>query len=65
MRNRYKDKCRFEIGSSFILDGYYCVVTRVWGNYFLYNRQDTGFSYKMSYEDYLKTPSAAGRKLNV
>lgn len=64
MRNINREKCRFEIGSSFILNGYYCVVTRLWRNWFLYNVQETGFSYTMRYTDYLKTPSAAGRQCN-
>lgn len=64
VKNRYKDKCRFVIGSSFIFCGYYCIVKRMLPNHFEYLVQETGFTIAMSYKDYLTTPSAAGRKLN-
>lgn len=63
-KNRFKDKCRLEIGSSFIFRGYYCIVTRMFPNHFEYFIQETGFTIAMSYKDYLDTPSAAGRQLN-
>jgi hypothetical protein len=63
-KNRFKDKCRLEIGSSFILRGYYCIVTRMLPNHFEFLVQETGFTIAMSYKDYLTTPSAAGRQLN-
>ena len=63
-RNKYKDKCRLEIGSSVIIRGRYCIVTRMWNNWFEVHTQETGYRYNMSYENYLKTPSAAGRQLN-
>lgn len=64
IKNPYKDKCRLQIGSSFIFDGYYCVVTQMRMNDFRFMIQETGFSYSMFYKDYLATPSAAGRQLN-
>ncbi len=63
-KNRFKDKCRLQIGSSFILQGYYCIVTNMCANGFRYLQQERGFNYYMTYENYLKTPSAAGRQLN-
>jgi hypothetical protein len=63
-KNPYKDKCRLSIGSSFILKGYYCIVTNMFRNGFRYTVQETEFNYYITYEDYLKTPSAAGRQLN-
>ena len=63
-KNIYKDRCRLQIGSSFIFNGYYCVVTRMFVNHFEYLIQETGFTIAMSYKDYLETPSAAGRQLN-
>jgi hypothetical protein len=63
-KNRFKDKCRLQIGSSFILQGYYCIVTNMYANGFRYLQQERGFNYYMTYEYYLTTPSAAGRQLN-
>jgi hypothetical protein len=63
-KNRFKDKCRLQVGASFIFRGYYCVVTRMFPNHFEYLIQETGFTIAMSYKDYLDTPSAAGRQLN-
>jgi hypothetical protein len=63
-RNPYKDKCRLDIGSSFIFKGYYCIVTKMCFNHFEFLIQETGFTIAMSYKDYLSTPSAAGRQLN-
>lgn len=62
-KNRYKDKCRLDIGSTFTFHGYYCIVTRMFSNHFEYLIQETGFTIAMSYRDYLNTPSAAGRQL--
>jgi hypothetical protein len=63
-KNRFKNKCRLEIGTSFIYNGYYCIVTEMWQNYFKYLVQETGYVNSMSYAVYLTTPSAAGRQLN-
>lgn len=63
-KNRFKDKCRLMVGSSFIFRGYYCIVTKMCKNGFKFIKQETGFSCYMNYEFYLKTPSAAGRQLN-
>ena len=62
-KNRYKDKCRLGIGSTFTFHSYYCIVTRMFPNHFEYLIQETGFTVAMSYRDYLNTPSAAGRQL--
>ena len=62
--NPYKDRCRLGVGSSFINQGYYCIVTNMYQNGFRYIVQETGFNYYMKYENYLLTPSAAGRQLN-
>jgi hypothetical protein len=62
--NPYKSRCRLEIGSTFILRGYYCIVTRMFQNHFEYWVQETEFTIAMSYKDYLRTQSAAGRQLN-
>jgi len=64
IKNIYKDRCRLEIGMSVIIRGRYCIVTRMWNNWFELHTQETGYRYNMSYENYLKTPSAAGRQLN-
>ena len=63
-KNKYKDKCRLDIGSSFVFKGYYCTVTQMLQNDFRFTVQETGFRRLMSYKDYLTTPSAAGRQLN-
>lgn len=63
-RNKFKDRCRLQIGSSFIFRGYYCIVTKMCSNHFEYLMQETGFTIAMSYKSYLETPSAAGRQLN-
>jgi hypothetical protein len=63
-KNKYKDKCRLDIGSSFVFKGYYCTVTQMLQNDFRFTVQETGFSCLMSYKCYLTTPSAAGRQLN-
>jgi hypothetical protein len=62
--NPHKNRCRLSVGSSFIFKGYYCIVTQMLQNDFRFTVQETGFSYLMSYKDYLTTPSAAGRQLN-
>ena len=62
--NPHKNRCRLQIGSSFILRGNYCTVTRMFQNHFEYWVQETEFTIAMSYKDYLTTPSAAGRQLN-
>ena len=62
--NPHKNRSRFQIGSTFILRGNYCTVTRMFQNHFEYWVQDTEFTIAMSYKDYLTTPSAAGRQLN-
>jgi hypothetical protein len=63
-KNPYRNRCRLGVGSSFIFKGYYCIVTQMLQNDFRFTVQETGFSYLMSYKDYLTTPSAAGRQLN-
>jgi hypothetical protein len=63
-KNRFKNKCRLDIGTSFIYNGYYCIVTRMHQNGFLYLIQELEYINYMSYEEYLTTPSAAGRQLN-
>ena len=63
-KNRFKDRCRLEIGSTFIFRGYYCIVTKMYQNHFEYLIQETGFTIAMSYEVYLTSASAAGRQLN-
>ena len=63
-KNKFKDKCRLQIGSSFQYHGYYCTVSRMLQNHFFYTVQETHKDYRMSYEYYLTTPSAAGRQLN-
>ncbi len=63
-KNRFKDKCRLQIGSSFMFQGYYCIVTNMYKDEFKFLKQETGSSCYMSYAFYLTTPSAAGRQLN-
>lgn len=65
VKNIYKQRCRLEIGSSVIIRGNYCTVTRMWNDWFELTVQETGRRYNMKYENYLKTPSAAGRQLNM
>ena len=62
--NPHKNRCRLQIGSSFILRGNYCIVTRMFQNHFEYWLQETEHTNSISYKDYLTTPSAAGRQLN-
>jgi hypothetical protein len=62
--NPYQNRCRLQIGSSFIYRGYYCTVSKMYQEGFRYLVQETGFNYYMKYEYYLTTPSAAGRQLN-
>ena len=63
-KNRFKNKCRLCVGSSFQYHGYYCIVTNMYANGFRYLQQETGRDYFMTFEYYLTTPSAAGRQLN-
>jgi hypothetical protein len=63
-RNPYKDKCRLQIGSTFIFKGYYCTVTQMLPDFFRYVIQENDRYCVMYYDQYLKTPSAAGRQLN-
>ena len=63
-RNPTKEMCRLQIGSTFILRGNYCTVTRMFQNHFEYWVQETEYTIAISYKDYLTTPSAAGRQLN-
>ena len=63
-RNPIKEMCRLQIGSTFILRGNYCSVTRMFQNHFECWVQETEYTIVMSYKDYLTTPSAAGRQLN-
>jgi hypothetical protein len=64
INNPYKNRCQLEIGSTFIFRGDYCTVTRMKHNLFNYSIQGTNINGYMYYDFYLKTPSAAGRKLN-
>lgn len=63
-KNKYKERCRLQIGSSITLNGYYCTVSRMWNDWFELTVQETGKRSYMKYENYLLTPSAAGRQLN-
>jgi hypothetical protein len=63
-KNIHKEKCRLQIGSTFIFQGRYSTVTRMWSNWFEFTIQETGRKGYMEYKHYLKTPSAAGRQLN-
>lgn len=63
-KNRYKDGCGLDVGSSFIFKGNYCIVSRMYTNSFEYIIQGTGVIGDMTYIFYLTTPSAVGRKLN-
>jgi len=64
-KNPYKDKCRLQVGASFIFKGDYCVVTDMGYNGFGYFNQDKpNTECYMTYRFYLTTPSAAGRQLN-
>jgi hypothetical protein len=63
-RNPYENRCRLDIGSSFHYRGYYCTVTRMLQNHFVYTVQETQRKFRMSYEYYLSTNSAMGRQLN-
>ena len=61
--NFYRGRCRLQVGSTFIFKGNYCEVITMRFNYFIYRKQQDGLTFTMSYEDYLKTPSAKARKL--
>lgn len=63
-KNKYKDRCKLEVGSSFIFKGNYCIVSRMYTNSFEFIIQGTDVIGDMSYIFYLTTPSAVGRKLN-
>lgn len=62
-KDRFKNKCRLQVGSTFIFKGYYCIVTSMRQCDFKFIQQETGLNYYMTYKDYLDTPSAAGRRL--
>jgi hypothetical protein len=64
-KNKYKERCRLQIGSSFTYRGDYCTVINMLYYGFGYRNQShpTVESY-MTYQYYLTTPSAAGRQLN-
>jgi hypothetical protein len=65
VKNKFKDRCRLEVGSSFIFSGDYCVVIKMGYNGFKYfNQSKPNADCYMEYKFYLTTPSAAGRKLN-
>ena len=63
-RNPIKEMCRLQVGSTFIFRGNYCIVTRMWNQWFEFNIQGSITKCYMSYQNYLRTPSAAGRQLN-
>lgn len=64
MNNAFKNKCRLSIGDSFVYKGDYCRVIGMRHDFFIYSIQGKpntkGF---MTYQFYLTTPSAMGRKL--
>lgn len=62
-KDKFKAKCRLQIGSTFIFKGYYCIVTNMYQYNFKFKQQETDLNYYMTYKDYLDTPSAAGRRL--
>jgi hypothetical protein len=62
--NPAKNKCQLTIGSSFIFQGCYCVVTRMGYRTFTYDNQETNNTGYMTYVFYLTTQSAMGRQLN-
>jgi hypothetical protein len=62
-KNPFRDRCRLQVGSTFILGGNYCEVMTMRVNNFLYRVQSNGRIYTMCYKDYLNTPSAKGRQL--
>ena len=63
-KNKYKDRCRLGVGSSFLFRGYYCTVTQMLPDFFRYVIQENERHCIMYYNNYLQTPSAAGRQLN-
>jgi hypothetical protein len=63
-KNIYKERCRLQVGSTFIFKGQYCIVTVMKYYHFTYIVQRTNRICHMHYESYLTTPSAAGRQLN-
>jgi hypothetical protein len=63
-KNKYKEKCRLQVGSSFVFKGYYCTVTQMLPDFFRYVVQENDKYCVMYYDYYLKTQSAAGRQLN-
>jgi hypothetical protein len=63
-KNPYKDRCRLNVGSSFLFRGYYCTVTQMLPDFFRYVIQENDRECVMYYNHYLQTPSAAGRQLN-
>ena len=63
-KNKYKDRCRLNVGSSFLFRGYYCTVTQMLPDFFRYVIQENDRECVMYYNLYLQTPSAAGRQLN-
>ena len=62
-KNFYRDRCRLQVGSMFIYNGDYCEVLTMRLNNFVYSKQINGWTFVMSYKDYLNTPSAKGRRL--
>lgn len=61
--NKYKDRCRLQVGSSFIFKGRYCIVTGMYMHHFKYIVQENNMVGYMTYDFYLTTPSAIGRQL--
>lgn len=62
-KNFYRDRCQLQVGATFIFKGDYCEVLIMRLNNFVYSKQENGRTFVMSYQDYLKTPSAKGRRL--
>ena len=68
MESIYKKRCRLGIGDSFIYKGDYCLVIHKRQYDFIYSINNSPNVMNvlgcMTYENYMKTPSAKGRKLN-
>jgi hypothetical protein len=63
-KNPTKEKCRLQVGSTFIFRGNYCTVTNMNYGHFTFIYQESQMIGYMDYDYYLTTPSAAGRQLN-
>ena len=61
--NPHKNRCRLQVGSSFIFKGRYCIVTGMYMHHFKYIVQENDMVGYMTYSFYLTTQSAIGRQL--